>query len=166
MRGLVVVVVWIVANGNDDGRGTDEAGDLVDVTVGVVASDLAAGEPQDFFRAEVVAEIPFDVVLRELRIAVGIEQAGFGREDAAAAVAVDRTPFEDDAGDEAAAILQLGDAARDLIIEIERRIFAAPGVVVPVDEGSGFRLSAFGFCIGCRLLSSFTSAWSRRPKRA
>src|SRR5438477_9523658 len=75
-----------------------------------------------------------------MRVTIGVQQAGFGSEDAAAAVAVDRAAFEDDAGDEAAAALQLGDAARDLVIEIERRILAAPGVVVPVDEGGGERL--------------------------
>src|SRR5258705_398213 len=116
------------------------------MAIGVVAGDFAAGEPEDLRRAKIVAEVAFHVLTREGGVAIGIEQARFGREDAAAAVAVDRAPFEDDPRHEAAAALQLGDPPRHLVIEIEWRILAAPSVVFPIDQGR-FWILDFGFWI-------------------
>ena len=76
----------------------DEAGEVVDVAVGVVAED-AAPQPDGVRRAQVVGKGLFVVHARHVRIALLhlAEQAFFGGEDGARAVDVDRSAFEDDA---------------------------------------------------------------------
>ena len=65
--------------------------------VGVVADDAAA-QPDDLAGGAVVGQILLDLGPAELRIAVRIEQALLGRQDRPGSVAVDRPPFENDAG--------------------------------------------------------------------
>jgi hypothetical protein len=63
-----------------DGGRIDEAGEVVDVAVGVVALD-AAGQPADVPLAVVVLQVLLDLRLGEVRVAVLVEQAVGGGQD-------------------------------------------------------------------------------------
>ena len=76
----VIVVGGVVFDDGGDGFRIDEAGDVVDVAVGVVAGD-AVVEPEDFFDAEEVAEPLFDLLAGEVRVSVRVEETGFGGEE-------------------------------------------------------------------------------------
>src|SRR5262245_10968902 len=75
-------VVRVVRIGLDDGhkgRRTHEAREVIDVSVGVVAFDAVA-KPENLPYAQKIAQVTFDVTRGQLRIAIGIEQAGFRRQ--------------------------------------------------------------------------------------
>ena len=77
--------------------GADEAGDVVDVAVGVVAGDAAA-EPDDLLDAEIVVEGPLKLLAADAGVALlhFAEQALFGGQQDALAVGVDGAAFEDE----------------------------------------------------------------------
>src|SRR5262249_5462594 len=82
----------------NDGLPIDEAAEVVDVTVRVVAVDPAR-EPDHVGHAEEVSEDQFVICPREAGIADldrWVEQALLRRHERARAVDVDRSPFEDD----------------------------------------------------------------------
>src|SRR6476659_3927803 len=87
--------------------------------------------------AEIGAEVLLDLGSAELRISVGVEQTGFGGEQGAEPVYVDRPPFHDDVRIEDWQFQFIGDEGRDDIIEVERRVLAAPGVEFPVYHSLG-----------------------------
>ena len=99
-------VVFVVGVGFDAGEDlvfADEAGDVVDVAVGVVAG-AAAVEPEGLVDAEVVVEGLFEVLAGFVFVAeAGValldfgEEALFGGEEDACAVGVDAAAFEDEA---------------------------------------------------------------------
>ena len=89
----VVRVGRIVLDRADDGPRRDEARDVVDVAVGVVAGDALA-EPQHLADAEEIAQRAFQVGPRLARVAVGVQQALLRRHHDAGAVDVDRSAFE------------------------------------------------------------------------
>jgi len=93
-EGLVVGVSGVGLNGGDDGFRGDEAGDVVDVAVGVVAGD-AAVEPEDLVNAEVVGENLLKLLTGESGVALLdlAEEALFGGEQDALAVGVDGAAF-------------------------------------------------------------------------
>ena len=68
--------------------GSDETGELVDVTVGLIVHHAFA-EPDDLPDAEVGPQQLFDVTALEAGVAVGIEQAFLGHQSRALAVDVD-----------------------------------------------------------------------------
>ena len=70
----VVHVGGIVLDDGDDSVGGDEAREVVDVPVGVVAGDSVA-EPQHVGHAEIGAQVILDVGAAERRIAIRVEQA-------------------------------------------------------------------------------------------
>jgi hypothetical protein len=59
LEGLEIRVVLVFFDGGDDGGRADEAGDVIDMAVGIVALDAVA-EPEDGFHPECVAEFFFD----------------------------------------------------------------------------------------------------------
>ena len=65
-----------------DGARRDEAREVVDVTVRVVALDAVA-EPDDLGHAERVAQHALDVRAAQRRVAVRVQQALLGREQRA-----------------------------------------------------------------------------------
>ena len=70
----------------------------------------------------------------ELRVAIGIEETRFGREQGSPSVHVDRAALENDAGLEQRQA-QLGrNATRHDVIQIVGRILPTPGVVSPVEN--------------------------------
>jgi hypothetical protein len=88
----------VVFDGEDDGIGVGEAGEVVDVAVGVVARD-AAVEPDGALDAEPAFEEGFVLFAGEAGVALldGAEEALFGGEEETLAVDVDGAAFEDDA---------------------------------------------------------------------
>jgi hypothetical protein len=98
----MVLVGGIVLDAREDGVFGDEAGDVVDVSVRIVAR-AAAMQPEGLVDAEVIAEGCFEQVLRRGFVAeAGVahldlgEQALLGGEENARAVGVDGAAFEDD----------------------------------------------------------------------
>ena len=90
-------------DGGEDGVFGDEAGDVVDVAVGVVAG-AASVEPDGLVDAEVVVEGLLEVLAGlvsvprpGLRCWIFGEEALFGGEEDAGAVGVDGAAFEDEA---------------------------------------------------------------------
>ena len=102
-EGEVVFVVDVGFDGGEDGvagvaGAGDEAGDVVDVAVGVVAG-TAAVEPEDVVDAEVAIEGGFQLLTGDAGVA-GLdrgEETFFGGEEGAFAVGVDGAAFEDEA---------------------------------------------------------------------
>ena len=100
----VVLVGGVGLDGGEDGVAQtigsgDEAGDVVDVAVGVVAG-AAAVEPDDLIDAKVVVEGLLQAGLSRLpglRCWTSAEQALFRGEEDAGAVGVDAAAFEDEA---------------------------------------------------------------------
>ena len=128
--------------GDHDGGVVHEAGDVVDVAVGVVSFDPRA-EPEDLVHAEVGFDAFFDLAAGEIGIAVGIEEDGLGREHLAEAVLLDRAAFEDHAGLEARQTEGVGDVDGDLVVELVRTEFVAPSVETPVGDGEGSGVAVF-----------------------
>ena len=77
--------------------GADEAGDVVDVAVGVVAGD-SAPQPDHLLDAEIVVECLLELLAANAGIALlhFAEQAFFGRQQDALAVGIDGAAFEDE----------------------------------------------------------------------
>src|SRR6059036_3217063 len=105
------------------------------MTVGVVTHDAFA-EPKDVRHAQKIAQVLLDLLLRQLRIAVRIQQTGFGGQQRAAAVDFDRPAFQDDPGREHRQLPQFCDVLGNRVVEVERRVTAAPGVVGPIRDGA------------------------------
>jgi hypothetical protein len=94
-EGREVGVVAVTTVRDDQGARADEAADVVDVSVGVVARDARA-EPQDLADAEVARQGALDAAPAEAWVArlQRLEEALFGRDEGAAAVHVDGAAFE------------------------------------------------------------------------
>ena len=135
--------VWF--DGGKDGVFCYEAGDVIDVAVGVVAG-AAAVEPEDLVDAEVVVEGLFELGAGDTGVAgldVG-EEALFGGEEDAGAVGVDASAFEDepvlrsvgegDCGLCAGHGIEAGDVSGDLVV-VEVVGVLGPGVELPVGDG-------------------------------
>ena len=131
---LVVFVGRIVLHNGDYGPLVNEPGEIVDVAIGIVADNTVA-QPQDVAHAEVGPEILFDFRASQLRIAVGIEQAGLGGQQSSPSVHVDRAALQHDAGLEYGKAQLFGDPGRYDVIQVVRRILPTPGVEPPVDDG-------------------------------
>jgi len=94
----VVEVAGVGLDGGDDGGGRNEARDVVDVAVRVVASD-AAVEPENLIDAEKIVEGLFELGAADAGVALlhFAQQTLLGGEQDALAVGVDGTAFEDEA---------------------------------------------------------------------
>ena len=92
-----VVVGGIGLLGDHDGALVDEARQIVDVPVGVVAGDAVA-EPQHLAHAQVLAEHALQLLARDAGVARldRAQQALLGGQQRPAAVDVDAAPLEDD----------------------------------------------------------------------
>lgn len=119
----------------DHGVFTDEADDVIDVAVGVVAFD-AFFEPDDVGHAEHGLEFFLDLglVARFAAVAVGIEQDGLGGEEQAFAVGFDGTALKNHVGGEALHFQGSRRLFRDQVVEFIGEL-AAPGVELPVGDG-------------------------------
>ena len=97
-EGEMIFVCGVGFDGGDDAVGSNEARDVVDVAVGVVAG-AAAMQPESLADAEVIVKGLFQLLARDARVALLNlrEQALFGCDENAFAVDVDRSAFEDEA---------------------------------------------------------------------
>ena len=134
LQGFVVLVPFVFLNGGDDGVGVDKSRKVVNMSVGVVAHNAVA-QPDDVIYTVEVAEVFFNLLLVELRIAVGVEQAGLGGEQVSYPIDIDAAAFHNDVGREAFHVEVISNMDGNLGVEFVR-IFATPCVVVPIDEGS------------------------------
>jgi hypothetical protein len=149
-QGEMVFVVSVGLDAGEDFVFADEAGDVVDVAVGVVAG-AALVEPENFFDAEVFVEGLFEVFAgfgfgAEAGVALlnfG-EETLFGGEEEAGAVGVDAAAFEDEAvgfsgwefdlGFELGDVIVLRDVLGDLVVAAPV-VVLCPGVELPVSDG-------------------------------
>ncbi len=94
----MVRVCEIVFDGGQHGVGRDEAGDVVNVAVGVVSGDSAI-QPDDVRCAEPAFEQRFDLAPFETGISLlhDAEQALLGRQQRPGSVDVDRAALQNDA---------------------------------------------------------------------
>lgn len=69
----------------DDGRRIDEAGDVVNVTIGVVSHNPVT-QPENVRDAEIGAEIFLDIGATEGRITVGVQKTGFRSQQRAVSI--------------------------------------------------------------------------------
>ena len=148
----VVGVGGVGFDAGEDGVWSYEAGDVVDVAVGVVAG-AAAVEPERLMDAEVVVEGAFELgagLFRRAEAGVALldlgEEALLGGEEDAGAVDVDGAAFEDDAagpgfgvsgrsfGLNLGDVVELGDAVGELVVAAEVGVLG-PGVELPVGDG-------------------------------
>lgn len=116
---------------------TDEAGNIVDVAIGLVRIDTVL-DPDDLFEIEVLLELRLNLFLAHAGVAAFGEQAHLGREQGAFAVNMDGTAFEHKVGGAVGVdALDLADLLRNEIVLIPREIQAvnqtAPGVEFPVN---------------------------------
>ena len=116
---------------------TDEAGDVVDMAIGLVRID-AVLDPDDLFEIEVFHELRLDLFLGHIGVAAFGEQAHLGREQGTLAVNMDGAAFEHEVGGAVGVdALNLADLLRNEIVLIPREIQAvdqtAPGIEFPVN---------------------------------
>ena len=104
---------------------------VVDMAVGVVSID-APRQPKRLGDSEKATQRGFDVGPAPARIAIGVQQAGLSGEGGAGAVQIDRAPFEHHLGREPGQAERFGDPPRGGVVEVVRRILAAPGVVIEI----------------------------------
>ena len=103
------------------------------MAVGVVAGN-SLSQPENVRHAEIIAQVLFDLPLGQVRIAIGVQQTRLGREQRPVAVHVNRAAFQNDPRREEGELPQIRDVLGDGIVEVERRVFAAPRVVAPVND--------------------------------
>ena len=103
----------------DHATGCDEARDVVDVSVCIVALDAGA-EPDRRAHAEQIERECGDRGLVDARVALGIEQRRFGREQCSLAIDLDRTALEHDAGPLAGDTDLFRDLPGNGVIAVER----------------------------------------------
>jgi len=134
LEGRVVDVVGIVLESSHDGGWVHETGEVVDVTIGIIAGDAVA-EPEDVGDAEIIAKILLDLRLGELGIAIRVQQNRGGGQERACAIGVDGAALQHDARTEDIETEQLGDPLGDGIVIVVKPVLVAVGVVTPVDDG-------------------------------
>ena len=144
-QGGVVEVARIGLDGGDDDVGRDEAGDVVDVAVGVVAGD-AAMEPEHLIDAEKIGEDLFELFAAEAGVALlhFAEKTFFRGEQETGAVDVDGATFQHYAAAPRTVLVlnrglpprateQPGHAGGEPVVEAPVIVFG-PGVEMPVGE--------------------------------
>ncbi len=95
---------------------TDEAGNIVDVAIGLVRIDTVL-DPDDLFEIEVLLELRLNLFLAHAGVAAFGEQAHLGREQGAFAVNMDGTAFEHKVGGAVGVdALDLADLLRNEIV--------------------------------------------------
>ena len=130
---LVIDVTGVIFHYGYNRMRGDEAGEVVDVAVGVITGDATA-EPDSVLSAQIVGENFFVIFARHAGVALlhFAEETFFGGEDGAASVDVDGSAFEDDASvvRDGADFFNAGDVrhqAADFVVVTPVEVFR-PGV--------------------------------------
>ena len=132
---LVQLGVAVVGVGQQHDAGRDEAREVVDVAVGLVPGQPAA-EPDHLAGTQVLAQQPLDLGAVEARVAVGVEQALFGRQHGPLAVDVHRPALQHQRRAVALGAFDLEHPRGGLFVALPAGIEAAPGVEAPVNAAA------------------------------
>ena len=136
----VLRVAFVVRPRENDLARRGKGADVVHVLVGFVVVD-AARQPDDLFRAQILAERPLDLRLGQVGVASRAQQARLGDEHRALAVRVDGAAL----ADKIALVIdivphQVAELPRHAVVVLPRGIEAvhraAPGVKAPVDAAA------------------------------
>ena len=112
-----------------------ETGDVVDMAVGLVIRESVA-QPDHLADAGIERERFLDLLLREIGIAVRVQQSLLGGEQGALAVHMDRAAFAHQRRAIDLQALTLQHAAGEFRVVREGKIFVAPGVELPLHAGA------------------------------
>src|SRR6202040_1920689 len=91
-----------------------------------------------------MAKPSLDLLSRQVRISISVEETRFGREQRARAVHLDRAAFQNHPRVKNRKSEKFRYARRQSIIKREGRIFVSPRVVIPVDHGEFWIANARG----------------------
>lgn len=122
-------------NGGDDRLVGGEPGEIVDMTVGVIAFD-AVFEPEDLGRSQGLAEAVLDVYLGKRGIPVGVEQDSLGGEELPIAVDLNGSSFQNHPAVNQWKVEGFCDEIGNGIIEIVWVELVAPAIEAPTGEGN------------------------------
>src|SRR5580765_6543787 len=100
-----------------------------------IVTHQALIQPKDIPNAQKISEIFGNFLLREMRVAIRIEQAGFGGDECASTVDLEGSAFQHDPRREKLQVPESGDVLRNQVVQIKSRILPAPGVVLPINDG-------------------------------
>ena len=129
----MVGVLGVVFHYADHGVGIDEPGQVVHVTVGVVARD-AVPQPKNVPNAKIFPQGALDLLPAQLRVPVAVQQAGLGGEQGPGPVHVQGSPFQHHPRRHHREAQLLPDPGGDGVVRLEGRVLSAPGVEAPVDD--------------------------------
>ena len=126
----------VFGGGLRDGKnaGCHEAGEIVDMTIGMVVEQPIA-EPEHVGEAQRTGQQRLDLFAIQRRISVGIEQTLFGGDEEAGAIGIDRPAFQDDRDMAAGEARGRGESGADVFIARHPEL-AAPAVELEIDEGA------------------------------
>ena len=113
--------------------GRDKPGQIVDMAIGVIV-DQPLAQPQHPVKAEIARQPHFEIGARQMRIAIGIEQALFGRRDQPGAIAIERPAFEHPVGARRRQTDTRGKIGADCLIP-RHQVFPAPAVEAEQPRG-------------------------------
>src|SRR6185437_4827850 len=130
---------------HDHAAGGREAGDVVDVAVGFLVGETGS-QPDNAAHAGEQREAFLDLLARQVRIAVFVEETLFGRQQCALAVHMNGPAFADERGVIDQRVDGGGGLGGEFRIVIVGVIFVAPGVELPLHGG----LAAFRVAEECR----------------
>ena len=133
LKRFEIRVSTILLHDRYDGALADKARQIIDVTVCIIALDPVA-EPKDFRDAKIIAQPLLDLRAPESGVSIRIQKAGFGSEQRARAIDVYGTPFQDHARIKHWHVENLANPSGNDLVEITGRVFAAPRVVIPIDD--------------------------------
>jgi hypothetical protein len=109
------------------------------VAVGVAIGGVAEPQPHDHLDAQIVAQALLDLLARERRVAVGVQQALLGGDEGPLAVDEERATLQHERGLVATHAEVPGDQARDLRVAVVWEVLLAPRVEPEVDQGDAAR---------------------------
>ena len=116
--------------------GTREGGDEVDVAVGVAVLGEALAQPHHALDAQVVAQPLLDLLARQRRVAVGVQQALLGGQQRPLAVDGDRAALEHEGRFVAAVAEAVDEQPADRRVGVVGRELLAPRVEAEVHAGA------------------------------
>lgn len=93
LKAVAIGIGWYAASGGDDCIGFDETGELVDVSVGVIAEQTAAVDPDRFADAQLPHQFSFNHRLGPARITKWTEKAAAGGEKRFLPICLQRSTF-------------------------------------------------------------------------
>ncbi len=125
-------VVAVVRPLHHHHTGTDEAGQVVDMTIGFVEL-AAARQPDHLLGAQVVVQPTGHLILAQVSVTVAVEQALLGGQQDALAIGLDAAHLSDEGRTVAIKTFDLEDLLRNLIVLVPRVVEAAIETAVSVE---------------------------------